>query len=174
MAGADFITRPRTGYAAAVLEMLMQALILGVHVLGGGVWIGAMAFSVFVLHPRAERFFAGGSQFEDLIFTVVHGARWKVVAGIVAIVASGIALTLRTAPGAGDAWTGIVALKVGLLAVSLALFCHVSWSLWPRRVFASAEELPGVRRRFWWVGVVMIVCNTGNMSLGILAHVLRG
>jgi len=42
-------------------DTLIRALILGVHVLGGGVWIGAMAFSVFVLHPRAERFFSGAS-----------------------------------------------------------------------------------------------------------------
>ncbi len=161
-----------------MMELLTRAVILGVHVLGGGVWIGAMAFSVFVLHPRAERFFAGGSSFEDFIFTVVHGARWKVVAGIVGIVVSGIALTLQIAPSMSDAtsgaWTGLVIAKVALLGLSLALFCHVSWVLWPLRVFASAEELPAVRRRFWWVGVVMIGANAINMGLGILAHVLRG
>ena len=153
-------------------DTLTRALILGVHVLGGGVWIGAMAFSVFVLHPRAERFFNGSSTFEDFIFTVVHGARWKVVAGIVGIVASGVVLTLQLAPGAAG-WSGLVAAKTGLLLISLALFIYVSWVLWPLRVFASAEELPAVRRRFWWVGVVMIACNAINMGLGILAHALR-
>lgn len=153
-------------------DTLTRALILGVHVLGGGVWIGAMAFSVFVLHPRAERFFNGSSTFEDFIFTVVHGARWKVVAGIVGIVASGVVLTLQLTPGVAG-WTGLVAAKTGLLLTSLALFIYVSWVLWPLRVFASAEELPAVRRRFWWVGVVMIACNAVNMGLGILAHALR-
>ena len=153
---------------------LTWALIVGVHVLGGGVWIGAMAFSVFVLHPRAERFFSGSSTFEDFIFTVVHGARWKVVAGIVGIVASGVALAVAIGPNAVAGWSGIVAAKVTLLAVSLALFVYVSWVLWPLRVFASADELPAVRRRFWWVGVVMIGCNALNMGLGILAHALRG
>jgi len=155
-------------------EILTAALIIGVHVLGGGVWIGAMAFSVFVLHPRAERFFNGSSTFEDFIFTVVHGARWKVVAGIAGIVASGIALTLQIAPRAAGAWGWIVGAKTSLFLVSAALFVYVSWVLWPRRVFASVEELPGVRRRFWWVGVVMIGCNSLNMGLGILAHALRG
>lgn len=155
-------------------EILTWALIVGVHVLGGGIWIGAMAFSVFVLHPRAERFFAGSSTFEDLLFTVVHGARWKVVAGIVGIIASGVALTVMRAPSTGTAWDAIVAAKVGLLALSLALFCHVSWVLWPRRVFASAAELPAIRRRFRVVGVVMIACNAINMGLGILAGALRG
>ena len=159
-------------------QTLIWALILGVHVLGGGVWIGAMAFSVFVLHPRAERFFSGSSTFEDFIFTVVHGARWKVVAGIVGIVASGIALTLRVGGTAvqGTGWPGwsvMVAAKVGLLAISLALFVYVSWALWPRRVFASMAELPEVRRRFYWVGVAMITANGINMGLGILAHALR-
>ena len=157
-----------------MLEIVSRALILGVHVLGGGVWIGAMAFSVFVLHPRAEKFFAGSSTFEDLLFTVVHGARWKVVAGIVGIVASGVALTLAgSGPGVGPMWTAIVAAKVALLVCSLALFFYVSWVLWPRRVFASPAELPGLRRRFRVVGVVMIAANTINMGLGILAHSLR-
>lgn len=158
-------------------EILTWALIVGVHVLGGGIWIGAMAFSVFVLHPRAERFFAGSSTFEDLLFTVVHGARWKVVAGIVGIIASGVALTVMRAASMrsmGSAWDAIVVVKVALLGVSLALFCHVSWVLWPRRVFASAAELPAIRRRFRAVGVVMIACNAINMGLGILAGALRG
>lgn len=156
-----------------VTEILTWALIVGVHVLGGGVWIGAMAFSVFVLHPRAERFFAGSSTFEDLLFTVVHGARWKVVAGIAAIVGSGVALALLRSGPAGAAWDAIVVAKVALLGVSLALFCHVSWVLWPRRVFASPGELPAIRRRFRVVGMVMIACNAINMGLGILAGGLR-
>ena len=43
----------------------------------------------------------------------------------------------------------------------------------PLRGFGNRELLPGVRRRFWWVGVVMIACNSLNMGLGILAHTLR-
>lgn len=153
-------------------ETLAAALILGVHVLGGGVWIGAMGFSVFVLHPRAERFFSRSSEFEDFVFTVVHGARWKVVAGIAAIVASGALLTARRA-ATGGPWPALVAAKVALLVASLGLFVYVSWALWPRRVFAGADELPAVRRRFWWVGVAMITCNTLNVGLGVLAHALR-
>jgi uncharacterized membrane protein len=148
------------------------ALPIAVHVLGGGVWIGAMVFSVFILHPRAERFFTRASEFEDFIFSVVHGARYKVLAGIAAIVASGAALAVRHAATAG-AWTWLVAVKVALLLVSLALFLHVTFTLWPRRVFAREDELPAVRRRFWWIGVVMIACNTASMGLGVLARVLR-
>jgi hypothetical protein len=155
-------------------ELVLTALIVAVHVLGGGVWIGAMAFSIFVLHPRAERFFQGGATFEDFIFTVVHGARWKVVAGIAAIVGSGAALVVWRGGAADSMWQGLVIAKVALLVASLGLFVHVSWALWPRRVFASPEELPAVRRRFWWVGVVMIGCNTLNLGLGVAARLLRG
>ncbi|MDC0674201.1 hypothetical protein [Nannocystis radixulma] len=149
------------------------AVPIAVHVLGGGVWIGAMVFSVFILHPRAERFFTRATEFEDFIFSVVHGARYKVLAGIAAIVASGVALALAYRDTAAP-WSWLVAVKVALLLISLALFLHVSFTLWPRRVFAREDELPAVRRRFWWIGVVMIVCNTANMGLGVLARVLRG
>lgn len=152
---------------------LAELLPIGIHVLGGGVWIGAMVFSVFILHPRAERFFSRASEFEDFIFSVVHGARYKVLAGIVAIVVSGVALALAHLD-TGAAWSWLVAAKVVLLLVSLALFLHVTFTLWPRRVFAREDELPAVRRQFWWIGVVMIVCNAANMGLGLLARVARG
>lgn len=151
---------------------LASALMIAVHVLGGGVWIGAMVFSVFVLHPRAEKFFQRSAEFEDFIFHVVHGARWKVLSGIAAIVGSGAALWW-TRPGPGGPWSALVVAKVALLLASLALFFHVTFTLWPRRVFAREDELPAIRRRFWLVGVAMITCNALNMGLGILARVLR-
>ena len=123
------------------------AVPIAVHVLGGGVWIGAMVFSVFILHPRAERFFTRAAEFEDFIFSVVHGARYKVLAGIAAIVASGVALALAHRDTVGP-WSWLVALKVALLLISLAMFLHVSFTLWPRRVFAREDGLPAVRRRF--------------------------
>jgi len=62
-------------YPPAVFDLALAALRIGVHITGGGVWLGAMVFSLFVLHPRAERFFEHAADFEDLLFTVVHGAR---------------------------------------------------------------------------------------------------
>ena len=154
-------------------DLVLAALRIGVHVTGGGVWLGAMVFSIFVLHPRAERFFARAADFEDLLFTVVHGARWKVLSGALAIVLSGVALVLIT-PGAGPLWTGLVAAKVALLALVLALFVHVSWFLWPRRVFATEAELPAIRARFRRIGILMIAANGLNVALGVGARVLRG
>src|SRR5690606_38979288 len=52
----------------ALLDQLVEAALLGVHVLGGGVWVGAMVFSIFILPPRAEQFFRREADFEDFIF----------------------------------------------------------------------------------------------------------
>ena len=155
-----------------MFEPLGAALAIGVHVLGGGVWIGAMFFSVFVLHPRAERYFQRPADFEDLLFTVVQGARWKVLSGVAAIVASGIALVLTHRAAVG-LWSWLIAAKVALLALVLALFVQISWVLWPRRVFAAEAELPAIRRRFRQIGALMIGCNAANVGLGVLARVLR-
>jgi hypothetical protein len=156
--------------------LLVEAALIGVHILGGGVWVGAMVFSIFVLHPRAETYFEKDSDFEDFIFTVVHGARWKVFSGIVAILASGIGLSFW--PGhelvPEGHWIAAYVGKIVLFALSAGCFVYVSWVLWPRRSFATAEELPPLKRHFMRVGVVMVVANSLNMALGIAAHVSRG
>ncbi|NVB36642.1 hypothetical protein G6O69_02280 [Pseudenhygromyxa sp. WMMC2535] len=168
--------------AAPMLEqlpsLLLEAFVLGVHVLGGGIWVGAMVFSIFVLHPRAEQFFARALDFEDFIFTVVHGARWKVFSGVMAILLSGVALSLW--PGqlghadfADPPWLVVYALKLALFLLAAGCFMYVSWVLWPRRTFAKPDELPAIKAHFTRVGVVMVVANALNMALGIGAHVWR-
>jgi hypothetical protein len=156
-------------------ERLSEAALLAVHVLGGGVWVGVMVFSIFVLHPRAEQYFERDTDFEDFIFTVVHGARWKVFAGIAAILLSGVALSVW--PGHAivreGVWLTIYAAKLALFCVSAGAFVYVSWVLWPRRTFATPEELPAIKALFWRVGVIMIVANAANVALGIAAHVWR-
>lgn len=161
------------------LVRLSEASVLAVHVLGGGIWVGVMVFSIFVLHPRAEQYFKRDADFEDFIFTVVHGARWKVVAGMVGILASGVGLSLwpghgivSEGPTAG-LWLGIYAAKLALFGLAAGCFAYVSWVLWPRRTFATPEELPAIKALFWRVGVVMIVANATNLVLGIAAHVWR-
>ena len=158
-------------------ELFVEALLLGTHVLGGGVWVGAMVFSIFVLHPRAEQYFERDADFESFIFTVVHGARWKVFAGIVAILLSGVGLSVW--PGHAIStndpiWLGLYALKLALFCVSAGSFMYVSWVLWPKRTFATAEELPRIKAHFIRVGVIMIGANALNVALGVAAHVWRG
>lgn len=161
-------------------ELFAEALLLGVHVLGGGVWVGAMVFSIFVLHPRAEQYFERDADFESFIFTVVHGARWKVFAGVTAILLSGVGLSvwpghdLVGAERDGGVWLAVYAAKLALFCVSAGSFVYVSWVLWPKRTFATPTELPAIKRHFIRVGVVMVVANAVNVGLGIAAHVWRG
>jgi len=160
---------------APLQELIIEAALLGVHVLGGGVWVGAMVFSIFVLHPRAEQFFERDADFEDFIFTVVHGARWKVFSGVVAILLSGVGLSVwpTHAIAHDGVWLGLFATKLGLFCVAAGSFVYVSWILWPKRTFATAEELPAIKAHFIHVGVIMVGANALNMSLGIAAHVWR-
>jgi uncharacterized membrane protein len=158
------------------LHDLGEACLLAIHVLGGGVWIGAMVFSVFILQPRADAYFKRAADFEDFIFSVVHGARWKVFAGIVAILLSGVGLSVWPghAIAAGNRlWMALYVGKLLAFAVAFGLFMYVSFVLWPKRTFATEDELPGIKRHFFRVGAVMVVANAVDMLLGIAAHVWR-
>lgn len=146
-----------------------HALVTLVHTVGGGVWIGAVGFNVFVLHPRAERFFAEPGRFEDFVFTVVSGMRWWVVAGIVALGGAGFELLRLRALGV-DA---LILAKLGLLLATTILFGVLSWRMWPARVLAAPGELAGLRRRFARVGAAMVACNLANVALGVWHHALR-
>lgn len=146
-----------------------HALVAFVHVLGGGVWIGAVGFNVFVLHPRAEKFFAEPGRFEDFVFTVVSGMRWWVVAGIAMLAGAGVEL-LRLRALSLDA---VMLAKIGLLTTNVVLFTVLSWRMWPARVVATKPELPALHRRFARVGATMVACNLGNAALGVWHHVAR-
>lgn len=158
-----------------MLEGSIEAALLAVHVLGGGIWVGVMVFSIFVLTPRAEAYFRSADAFEDFIFFVVHGARWKVLAGIVGILFSGIGLSVLPSHGVHDspAWLALYGLKIALFCGSAGGFVYVSWVLWPQRTFATPEELPGVKANFMRVGVAMVVANALNVVVGVAAHVWR-
>lgn len=148
---------------------MWRAIVVLVHLLGGGVWIGAVGFNVFVLHPRAERFFATPTKFEDFVFTVVAGMRWWVVAGVSMLALAGAELwRLR-----GLALDPVLALKIALLATNAIIFAWLSWRMWPARVVATAAELDAIHRRFTRVGALMVSLNLLNVVLGVWHHVVR-
>lgn len=147
----------------------MVALVL-IHAGIGAVWLGAMAYSLLVVQPRAHRFFADPLEYEQFAATVAAGARWKVLAMMAALALTGAALAwLGIADGRPAAWTGLVIAKGGLLLVSLALFWSVSWRLWPRRLFALPSELPALRRRFQLTALALTATVAASFALGILA-----
>ena len=56
-------------------------------------WLGAMVYSLFVLHPQAHRYFRTETEFEAFIVAVSGGARWKVLLALCLVV--GLEWTLR-------------------------------------------------------------------------------
>ena len=131
----------------------MYLLLLVIHVLLSAAWLGAMVYSLGVLHPRAKRYFAGrDDEFEGLIATLAQGARWKVLGLVAAIGATGLGL-LVTAPRPVD---GLLLAKVAAYTLAVGVFGYASWWLWPRRIFAVGDEVRWHQRRFRVVATVLV------------------
>lgn len=153
---------------------MVTAAVATVHVLVGAVWLGAMTYSLGVVQPRARRFFAdltpGMRDYEDFATTVAAGARWKVIAMIAVLAASGAGLAFTAGAERRSAtWWALVGVKIGLLAVASAVFWYVSWRMWPRRVFALASEAAGHQRAFMRVGGALVVLVGAATVAGIVA-----
>jgi Flp pilus assembly protein TadB len=136
-----------------------------VHAGVGALWLGSMAYSLFVVQPRVARVLAAGPA-EDVYRELAAGNRWRVVALIAALAVSGLALVPLSAHPRG--WWLLVIFKTLLLVLATAVFWWVSWRGWPRRVFALPEELPAVQRRFRRVAIVM----SGLVGLGFVLGVV--
>lgn len=144
------------------------------HVLVAATWFGAMAYSFAVLHPRAGTFFGPDAQgFETLMTVLAAGARWKVLGACGLLAVSGVGLTvahLATTASAGAAWIALIWVKTGLFIATVALFCYVSWRMWPARVFAiGPEEVTRHQRRFRVVAVVLLGLVGTQIVLGVVA-----
>ena len=149
----------------------LHALLAVAHALSSAAWFGAMFYSLTVMQPRAKRFFASDAEFEEFVATVAQGARWSVLAAFafVAITGVGLIVVARPVP-VTNLWLVIVALKVALFALALAIFSYASWQLWPRRIFASPAELPRIRQQFRIVGFALLTIAALSFALGILPH----
>jgi hypothetical protein len=155
---------------------MVAAFLAVVHLLVAAAWFGAMGYSLGVVQPRVRRFFADSPQtYEDLATTLAAGARWKVIGMLAVIAATGAALVVLTVAGSAAVtgwWWALIAAKCGLLAVASVVFWHVSWRMWPRRVFALPEEQPAHQRAFLRVGWTLAVLAGAAMVLGTAAATL--
>jgi uncharacterized membrane protein len=141
------------------------------HVLTAAVWLGAMVYSFFLLHPRARKYFQKPEEFETFIATVSQGARWKVLGALGVIGISGIALIFFRRPEPLTAtWLALIGAKVILFLAALGLFVHISWRLWPARIFATTEEIPHHQKVFTRAAACMLLLAGLSTILGILAH----
>jgi hypothetical protein len=147
--------------------------VLSVHLLVGAVWLGAMTYSLAVVQPRAARFFGRRpDERERFAVELAAGARRPVLAAIALLAVSGVGLVLAEDAGRGAGWWVLVGAKAAALAAAALLFAHVSWRLWPARVFATPAELPGLRERFARAASVLTALVTIGIVLGAAAATL--
>ena len=147
---------------------------LSVHLLVGAVWLGAMAYSLAVVQPRAARFFgARPDERERFAVELPSAARRPVLAAIVVLAASGVGLVLAEDAGRGAGWWVLVGAKAAALAAAAVLFAQVSWRLWPARLLsATPAELPGLRERFGRAALALTALVTLGFVLGAAAATL--
>lgn len=147
-----------------------MSVLLGVIHLGiGAVWLGSMVYSLGVVQPRVGRLFRDPAKAEDVYRELAAGNRWRVVALIGFLAASGVALVPLLSAGKDNFWWTLIALKSVLLLAAAACFWWVSWRAWPARVFALPDELPALHRRFRRVALLMTALIATAFVLGALA-----
>jgi hypothetical protein len=146
----------------------MRSLVIAAHLLLGAGWLGAMSYSLFMVQPKAARYFRDDDDAqEEFVTTLANGARWKVIGLLATIAATGVALAVW-APHRTTGWWAGVAAKVALLLAASGVFWWVSWRAWPARVFALPAERPRWRRRFRLAGLALMGCAGLASLLGVL------
>lgn len=145
------------------------------HAVVAAIWLGAMTYSLAVVQPRAARLL-GQKRYEELATALAAGARWTVLGMCAALVLTGAGLVVLAFAGGppGTAWLGIIAAKAVLLVAALAVFCYVSWRLWPARLFALPAELPRLHHTFRRAAYALVGLVGANVVLGVAAHSLAG
>lgn len=162
---------PRFGMLGSV-RIATFVLVLA-HLGIGGLWLGAMAYSLAVVQPRLGRMFGGPAGVEDAYRELAAGNRWRVVGMLAVLGGSGAALVLLAGPRPLGWWL-LITLKTLLYAGAAALFWWVSWRGWPRRVFALPDELPALQQRFRRVAIALAACVGTAFVLGVAAIRLAG
>jgi hypothetical protein len=154
------------------MNALLDQALLAIHWLSAAAWFGALVYRTFVVDPKALTFFGGGREYERFSLDLAHGMRAVVLAALLTCGLSGFALVgLHWSPS--DGWRALIVGKAGLWAIAFVVFAYVSWVFWPRRVFATADEWPGVHRRGLALSVLMIGIAALGIVLGQLSQAVR-
>ena len=97
--------------------------------------------------------------------------------GLIALLAASgaglVAVEVSGAGAPGTAWAVLVAAEALLLVAAAAVFAHVSWRLWPARLFARADELDALQRRFRGTALALTAIVASAFALGAVAGAIR-
>lgn len=149
---------------------LEQAVAL-VHTLSSAAWFGALVYRFLFVDPKAMKSLGDGAAFERFSLDLAHGMRYVVTLALLTCGLSGFALIgMRWNPA--DEWQTMIAAKVALWAIGVALFAYISWVYWPRRVFSDASDWPGVRRQGVRLSLAMVTIAGLGFVIGQLARTL--
>jgi hypothetical protein len=91
-----------------------------------------------------------------------------VPSGCAVFAITGIILIPGHSHAASFRWDCLFA-KSALFIIAFGTFVYASWSLWPARVMATADEIPKFQRRFQWVALALIGIIALCFVLGIVA-----
>jgi hypothetical protein len=138
------------------------------HLVVATLWFGSMAYSLGVVQPRLRRLFGDPARVEEVYRELAAGNRWRVVALIVVLGATGLGL-VALADTRERWWWAVIAAKAALLLAASGLFWWVSWRGWPARIFALPAELPALQARFRLVALGMAVLVGTAFVLGAIA-----
>jgi hypothetical protein len=149
---------------------LLRFVLVLTHAGVAAVWLGAMAYSLAVVQPRAARLL-GPERYEQFAAVVADGARWAVLGmcGVLAATGFGLVAVALAAGHPGPGWLALATAKTVVLCAALTVFAHVSWRLWPRRVFALPRELPALHRAFRRAALTLVALVGAELVLGVAA-----
>ena len=145
-----------------------------IHTVAISAWFGCMVYSVSLVqrHPAAER---DPRYYEDFVSELANGTRWIILGLLGAIIPTWVATVLirmSDGPGPGVLWFSLVVVKSLFLVSAVSSFSYLSWHVWPLRIFALPEELPGVRRRFLRISFIVMVSLGAALAIGVVVRSL--
>lgn len=150
--------------------MTVLALVFGVvQVLTIGGWYGCQIYSVTLVqrHPWMD---SDSAYYEDFMCALARNTRWIIFGVLGAALPSWIGeIVVRSLLGVGPLWILLAVVKSVLLVFAIGCFAYLSWHVWPLRIFALPDELPAVRRRFWWTSALVMVSLGGVLAVGVVA-----
>ncbi|NKY89344.1 hypothetical protein [Nocardia veterana] len=154
--------------------MVVTNLFAVIQTLFLAVWFGSMVYSVVVVQQfqfKAE----DPEEIEEMGQMMADGSRQRIarlaiIAGISGVMAA-ITRAVHT-PAPGGAWVALMIVKAVLFVVACAAFGFQSWWVWPKRIFARTEEMPGIRRTFFTLSLTMAVTLGAILAIDVVAQSL--
>lgn len=155
-------------HALPLVPVGWQFAVVAVMHLGlAGTWLGAMSYSLLIVQPRAGRFFGTDDDaFEAFLTNLGAGNRRPVVAIIAGLVVSGAALPILRTPA--TAQVALYVLEAVLLLAAALTFVHVSWRLWPDRIFALPLERSRHRAVLRRHAIAMVLLISAAFAIAVV------